>query len=582
MDHKNIHKSASAPNARESKPGFWSRFWRRLKNFTAESPKDVVVENGVERLVSRLPKPSVRPETPVIREVVKRPVSVPQEAVVPEKIVKEKPIGKPVSQGALLEEVVKKPAPAPKEAIPKEKPPEKPVPPPAKAVVVEKPVEKPSPVTREAVREEIAKKPPVAPKEAVPKEKAPEKPVPPPAKAVVVEKPVEKPSPVVREAVREEIAKKPPVAPKEAVPKEKPPEKPVPPPVEVRVAEKPAAQPVEKPAPVPPQVVVTEKPVEKPVSAPPVIEEKVEKKPAPSSEKLKKGLEKTRGRFWSRLKGFISFRRKIDESALEELEDILIGADIGAKPVQKLIHEIHEAWTAKTITETSQIYDFIKTRLKEDLRAWQTDIRFAPKAPTIIMVVGVNGVGKTTAIAKLANLLIKSGKKVMVAAGDTFRAAAVDQLDIWSKRIGADIVKHQTGSDPAAVAYDAIEAAIARGTDVVIVDTAGRLHTHENLMNELSKIKRVISKKIPEAPHEVLMVLDATTGQNAVSQAKMFKQAVDVTGIFLAKLDGTAKGGIVLGMRNEVDIPVKFVGLGETADDIEQFNPEIFVNALFE
>ena len=531
MDHKNIHKSASVSNAKESKPGFWSRFWRRLKNFTAESPKDVVVENGVERLVSRLPKPSVKPETPVIREVVQRPVSVPQEPVVPEKIVKEKPIGKPVSQGALLEEVVKKPAPVPKEAIPKEKPPEKPVPPPAKAVVVEKPAEKPSPVAREAVREEIAKKPPVAPKEAVPKEK--------------------------------------------------PPEKPVPPPVEVRVAEKPAAKPVEKPAPVPPQVVVTEKPVEKPVSAPPV-EEKVEKKPAPSSEKLKKGLEKTRGRFWSRLKGFISFRRKIDESALEELEDILIGADIGAKPVQKIIHEIHEAWTAKTITETSQIYDFIKTRLKEDLRSWQTDIRFAPKAPTIIMVVGVNGVGKTTAIAKLANLLIKSGKKVMVAAGDTFRAAAVDQLDIWSKRIGAEIVKHQTGSDPAAVAYDAIEAAIARGTDVVIVDTAGRLHTHENLMNELSKIKRVISKKIPEAPHEVLLVLDATTGQNAVSQAKMFKQAVDVTGIFLAKLDGTAKGGIVLGMRNEVDIPVKFVGLGETADDIEQFNPEIFVNALFE
>ena len=342
---------------------------------------------------------------------------------------------------------------------------------------------------------------------------------------------------------------------------------------------------VVKPTPVSQEAIVREKPIEKPLSVPPkttVVKEKVERKPLPSSEKLKKGLEKTRGRFWSRLRNFFSFRRKIDESVLEELEDILIGADIGTKPVKKLIHELHEAWKSQTITETSQIHDFIKNKLKEDLRAWQTGIHYAPNPPTVIMVVGVNGVGKTTAIAKLANILIKDGKKVLVAAGDTFRAAAVDQLDIWSKRIGAEIVKHQTGSDPAAVAFDAIEAAIARGMHVVIVDTAGRLHTHENLMNELSKIKRVISKRIPGAPHEVLMVLDATTGQNAISQAKMFKQAVDVTGIFLAKLDGTAKGGIVLGMRNEINIPVKFVGLGETADDIEKFDADTFVNALFE
>lgn len=342
---------------------------------------------------------------------------------------------------------------------------------------------------------------------------------------------------------------------------------------------------VVKPAPVSQEAVVREKPIEKPVSVPPkttAVKKKVEREPLPSSEKLKKGLEKTRGRFWSRLRNFFSFQRKIDESVIEELEDILIGADIGAKPVKKLIHELHEAWKSQTITETSQIHDFIKNKLKEDLRAWQTSIHYAPNPPTVIMVVGVNGVGKTTAIAKLANILIKDGKKVLVAAGDTFRAAAVDQLNIWSKRIGAEIVKHQTGSDPAAVAYDAIEAAIARGIHVVIVDTAGRLHTHENLMNELGKIKRVISKRIPGAPHEVLMVLDATTGQNAISQAKMFKQAVDVTGIFLAKLDGTAKGGIVLGMRNEINIPVKFVGLGETADDIEKFDADTFVNALFE
>ncbi len=326
-------------------------------------------------------------------------------------------------------------------------------------------------------------------------------------------------------------------------------------------------------------------PPEPPVAVLPetvVVEERVEEEIPVSTEKLKKGLEKTRSRFWSRLKTLFSFRRTIDESVLEELEDILIGADIGAKSVQKLIQEIHEAWKSKTISETSQIHDFIKGRLKENLRSLQTDINYAHTPPTVIMVVGVNGVGKTTAIAKLANMFIKDGKKVMVAAGDTFRAAAVEQLDFWSKRIGAEIVKHQTGSDPAAVAFDALEASIARGIDVVIVDTAGRLHTHENLMNELSKIKRVISKRIPGAPHEVMIVLDATTGQNAISQAKMFKQAVDVTGIFLAKLDGTAKGGFVLGMRNEINIPVKYIGLGEKADDIEKFNPDAFVSALFE
>ncbi len=332
---------------------------------------------------------------------------------------------------------------------------------------------------------------------------------------------------------------------------------------------------------------VIENKIEMPVSAsvPPktiAVEVGVERQTLPSTEKLKKGLEKTRVRFWSRLANFLSFKRGINEAILEELEDILIGADIGVKPVQRLIREIQEAWKSKIITETSQIHDFIKNKLKEDLQSLQTDIRYAVASPTVIMVVGVNGVGKTTAIAKLANYLIKDGKKVMVAAGDTFRAAATDQLEIWSKRIGAEIVKHQTGSDPAAVAYDALEASISRGIDVLIVDTAGRLHTHENLMNELSKIKRVISKKIPDAPHEVLLVLDATTGQNAISQAKMFKQAVNVTGIFLAKLDGTAKGGIVLGMRSEINIPVKFIGLGETANDIEKFNTDAFVNALFE
>ncbi|MBM4054362.1 MAG: signal recognition particle-docking protein FtsY [Planctomycetes bacterium] len=353
-----------------------------------------------------------------------------------------------------------------------------------------------------------------------------------------------------------------------------------------KVAERhvpPEAVVIEKAPPEKPVIVPKEKPVIEEIKEKPVVKEKIIKKePVVVPNKLKKGLEKTRGRFWSRLKDFLSFRKGIDESVLEELEDILIGADMGARPVQKLIEEIHGAWKEKIITETSQINNFIKGRLKEDLHQWKTDIQYANKPPTVIMVVGVNGVGKTTSIAKLASSLIKEGKKVMLAASDTFRAAAVDQLDIWCKRIGADIVKHQTGSDPAAVAYDALEASIARGMDVLIVDTAGRLHTHDNLMKELTKIKRVISKRIPDAPHEVIMVLDATTGQNAISQAKMFKEAVDVTGIFLAKLDGTAKGGIVLGMCNETKIPVKFVGLGEQADDIEKFNPDSFVDTLLE
>jgi fused signal recognition particle receptor len=301
-----------------------------------------------------------------------------------------------------------------------------------------------------------------------------------------------------------------------------------------------------------------------------------------SFQKLRKSLEKTRTKLTSRFKDLLSLRRKIDENILEELEDILLESDMGVGPSTKIIQDIRDAWKAKEIEDTSNIYDFLKNDLKQDLKAWDVSLKTAATPPTVIMVAGVNGAGKTTSIAKLANLFIKQGKKVMLAASDTFRAAAVEQLDIWSKRIGADIVKHQTGADPAAVTFDAIEASLSRGIDVLIVDTAGRLHTHDNLMNELSKIKRVISKKIESAPHEVLMVLDATTGQNAVSQAKLFKRAVDITGIFLSKLDGTAKGGIILGMRSEIDIPVKFIGIGEGAEDIQEFDADKFVDALFD
>ena len=311
-------------------------------------------------------------------------------------------------------------------------------------------------------------------------------------------------------------------------------------------------------------------------------QEATENKSRSPFQKLKNSLAKTRNKITSRFKNLLSFRRNIDEGVLEELEAVLLESDIGISLVSQIVKDIRDAWKAKKIENTSGVYDFLKDDLKQSLRNGNSVLKTAPAPPTVIMIAGVNGVGKTTSIAKLANLFIKQGKKVMLAAGDTFRAAATEQLDIWSKRIGADIVKHQAGADPAAVTFDALEASLSRGIDILIVDTAGRLHTHENLMNELSKIKRVISKKIENAPHEVLLVLDATTGQNAISQAKLFKRAVDITGIFLAKLDGTAKGGAILGMRKEIDIPVKYVGLGESVDDIQEFDADKFVDALFD
>ncbi len=299
-------------------------------------------------------------------------------------------------------------------------------------------------------------------------------------------------------------------------------------------------------------------------------------------QKLKNSLTKTRSKISSKFKDLLSFKRKIDEGVLEELEVVLLESDIGVGLVTKIIQDIRDAWKSKEIEDTSGVYDFLKNDLKQSLKDENSSLKIAPSPPTVIMVAGVNGVGKTTSIAKLANLFIKQGKKVMLAAGDTFRAAATEQLEIWSKRIGADIVKHQSGADPSAVTFDALDASLSRGIDVLIVDTAGRLHTHENLMNELTKMKRVISKKIENAPHEVLMVLDATTGQNAISQAKLFKEAVDITGIFLSKLDGTAKGGAILGMRKEINIPIKYVGLGEGIDDIQEFDADKFVDALFD
>ncbi|MBI9016028.1 MAG: signal recognition particle-docking protein FtsY [Phycisphaerae bacterium] len=297
--------------------------------------------------------------------------------------------------------------------------------------------------------------------------------------------------------------------------------------------------------------------------------------------KLKNGLKKSREKISNSLKSVLTFGRKIDEQLLDELEEKLITDDLGVETTMQIIADLRKAWKEMKIENAEDIIPFLKKELIEYWPDCDRALAIAEQKPTVIMVTGVNGCGKTTSVGKLAARLSGEGKQVVLAACDTFRAAAVEQLTIWSERTNVQIVKHRQGSDPAAVAYDACEAVLARGADVLIVDTAGRLHTQENLMRELTKIRDVISKKIPNAPHECLLVLDATTGQNAINQAKMFKEAVDLTGIVLAKLDGTAKGGIVVAIRNQVNIPVKFIGIGEAVDDMEPFEPATFVEALF-
>lgn len=300
-----------------------------------------------------------------------------------------------------------------------------------------------------------------------------------------------------------------------------------------------------------------------------------------TAEYLKERLGKTREKISTSLTTILSIGRKIDDQLLDELEETLISDDLGVETTERLIAELREAYRARKISKSEDIIPFLKEHMKSYWPPEDRQLRTAPSGPTVILVAGVNGTGKTTSIAKLAYILNRSGKKVIVAACDTFRAAAVEQLTIWAERIGVQIVKHQAGSDPAAVAFDACEAALARGTDILILDTAGRLHTKKDLMLQLTKIRDVITKKIPGSPHEVLLVLDATTGQNAISQAQLFGEAINVTGIFLAKLDGTARGGIVIAIKEKLDIPVKFVGLGEKPEDIAEFNPADFVEALF-
>ncbi len=371
----------------------------------------------------------------------------------------------------------------------------------------------------------------------------------------------------------------PPVALSEKIPSKVTPETPPATTTETTPAKQPEKQPEppepQKTPPAPDEAVVPE-------------EEKTKKKPAPgvpeppTAEKtgffsrLKSGLSKTRNSLSTRFDAVFSGNQKLDDDLIEEIEEVLITADIGVPTTMRLMERI-----TRQADQITGVNDF-KAALKKEMRdlvSISHDTKIT-ESPHVIMVVGVNGVGKTTTIGKLAAQFTSEGKKVLLAAADTFRAAAVEQLEIWASRAGADIVRHKDKSDPAAVAFDSVDAAMARGIDVVIVDTAGRLHTKVNLMEELKKIKRSIGKKIPAAPHETFLVLDATTGQNAVSQALLFNEHIDISGIILTKLDGTAKGGIVLSICSQLKVPIRYIGIGEGVADLQKFDPALFVDAL--
>lgn len=300
--------------------------------------------------------------------------------------------------------------------------------------------------------------------------------------------------------------------------------------------------------------------------------------------KFKDGLSKTRQNFSGKLNQMMARYRKVDEEFFEELEEVLIGADVGFDTVMELVDQLREEVKLRNISDPKEVQEVIVEKLVaiyEGEEEAKPALDIKDGRLNVILFVGVNGVGKTTTIGKMAHMLQSQGKKVMLAAGDTFRAGAIEQLEVWGERANVEVIKQTAGSDPAAVMYDALQAAKARGVDVLLCDTAGRLQNKVNLMNELEKVKRVIGREVPDAPHEVLLVLDATTGQNAFVQAKQFKEATDVSGIVLTKLDGTAKGGIVIAIRNGLQIPVKYIGLGEKIDDLQPFDAEDYVYGLF-
>ncbi|OLO41437.1 signal recognition particle-docking protein FtsY [Priestia megaterium] len=314
------------------------------------------------------------------------------------------------------------------------------------------------------------------------------------------------------------------------------------------------------------------------------LKEKITMQTDSVTQKFKDGLSKTRNSFSERVNDLVSRYRQVDEEFFEELEEILISADVGVATVLDLIDDLKSEVKRRNIKDPQDVQAVISEKLIDIYESGEEQIgelNMQQNDLTVILFVGVNGVGKTTTIGKIAHKFKQEGKKVVMAAGDTFRAGAIEQLEVWGERVGVDVIKQSAGSDPAAVMYDAVQSAKARKADVLLCDTAGRLQNKVNLMKELEKVKRVIEREIPGAPHEVLLVLDATTGQNALSQAKTFSEATNVTGIVLTKLDGTAKGGIVLAIRNELKLPVKFVGLGEKVDDLQPFDTERYIYGLF-
>lgn len=299
-------------------------------------------------------------------------------------------------------------------------------------------------------------------------------------------------------------------------------------------------------------------------------------------DKLKVGLDKTRKGMTEKIDAILKSYGKVDEELFDDLEEILVTADIGINTTMEIIDRLRDRVKVEKVTEPDRVKGLLKEEIKEIMKeAGKGNSLSIEPLPVVILVVGVNGAGKTTTIGKLSYNLKNEGKKVIIAAGDTFRAAAIEQLEEWSNRSGADFISHREGSDPAAVIFDGIQAAKARKADVLICDTAGRLHNKKNLMNELNKIFRVVDREYPEAQKEVLLVLDATTGQNAISQAKVFKEVCDITGVVLTKLDGTAKGGVVIALQSELGLPVKLVGIGEKIDDLQEFNVDDFVEAIF-
>jgi len=297
-------------------------------------------------------------------------------------------------------------------------------------------------------------------------------------------------------------------------------------------------------------------------------------------EKLKEGLKKTKEAVFKQVTSLFSRYTVIDDDLYEELEEILITSDVGVGTTEEILERLQDTVRAEKITEPEDARQALM-RILADMIGEGEPLNLST-TPSVVLVIGVNGVGKTTSIAKIANLLKNDGKKVLLGAADTFRAAAIDQIAVWADRVGVDLIRHDEGSDPASVVFDAVSAAKSRNADVLIVDTAGRLHNKKNLMDELAKINRVISRELPDAARETLLILDATTGQNAVIQAAEFKNAADITGLVLTKLDGTAKGGIVFSIKRELNIPVKYIGVGEKMDDLQAFDAEDFVRAIFE